>query len=51
MQTEFRNMIKNEVKTQIKTQMEAIQADVANIGPKIDTMQASIRDSIGSAIR
>jgi hypothetical protein len=51
MQTEFRNMIKNEVKAQIKTPMEAIQADVTNLGLKIDTMQASIRDSIGSAIR
>jgi hypothetical protein len=51
MQAEFRNMIKNEVKTQIKTQMEGIQADVANLGLKIDTMQASIRDSIGSTIR
>ena len=47
----FTEMIKNEVKTQIQQEMAAMQASLNLVSGKIDTVQGSIRDAIGSAIQ
>jgi hypothetical protein len=51
MKTEFMKLIKTEVQTQIHKEMAVIQADVANLSVKLDTMQDGIRDSIGAVVR
>jgi hypothetical protein len=51
MKKEFLQMIQDEVQSQIRQEMNAIQAEVANLGTKIDTLQEGIRDNIGAAIR
>ena len=52
---EFTDMIKNEVKNQIQQEMAAMQASLNLLSGKFDTMQGTvqetIRDSIGHAIR
>jgi hypothetical protein len=51
MKKEFIQLIQTEVRTQIKNEMSAMQTEVVNLGIKIDSMQTSIRESIGAAIR
>jgi hypothetical protein len=51
MKKEFIQLIQSEVRTQIKNEMSAMQTEVVNLGIKIDSIQTSIRESIGAAIR
>jgi hypothetical protein len=48
---EFTEMIKSEVKSQIQEAMTAMQQSVTHVSEKIDSMQGSIREAIGAAIR
>jgi hypothetical protein len=47
----FTEMIRNEVKTQIQQEMTAMQEAMTTVSTKLDAMQGSTRDAIGSAIK